>query len=222
MANCLSIDGNKYYLILVDHFSRYTWMYPLKHKSNVKDTFIAFTALVENRFQTKIGMLFFENGGEYIAIRHYLSTHGIFHLTSPPQTPEHNGLSERKHRHVVETGLTLISTSSIAKEYWSYAFSTAVYLINRLPTPVISLQSPFQKLFGTPPNYDRLHVFGCLCFSWLRPYTRHKLEDLSLVCLCWLLHDSERLLLSPCLLWQNLHVSTCSICRECVPIFLLH
>ena len=51
-----------------------------------------------------------------------------------------------------------------------------------MPTPVLSLQSPFQKLFGSEPNYQRLRVFGCLCFPWLRPYTRNKLEERSKRC----------------------------------------
>lgn len=137
---------------------------------------------MENKFQTKIGTLFSDNGGEFIALRSFLATNGITHLTSPPHTPEHNGLSERKHRHIVETGLTLLSTASIPKEYWTFAFTTAVYLINRLPTPVLSLQSPFHKLFGVTPNYEKLKVFGCLCFPWLRPYTNHKLQDRSQRC----------------------------------------
>ncbi|KAG7586548.1 Zinc finger CCHC-type [Arabidopsis thaliana x Arabidopsis arenosa] len=177
-----SVDNHKYYLVLVDHFTRYTWLYPLLRKSDVKSVFTAFKALVENKFQNQIGTLFSDNGGEFVALRSFLSNAGITHLTSPPHTPEHNGLAERKHRHIVETGLTLMSTASVPKEYWSYAFSTAVYLINRMPTPLLSMQSPFQKLFGSPPNYEKLRVFGCLCFPWLRPYTRHKLEDRSQRC----------------------------------------
>lgn len=178
----ISFDNFKYYLVLVDHFSRYTWLYPLQKKSQVKEVFISFKSLVENKFQTKIGTLFSENGGEFIALRGFLSDNGITHLTSPPHTPEHNGLAERKHRHVVETGLTLLSTASIPKEYWTFAFTTVIYLINRLLTPVLSLQSPFQKLFCTTPNYEKLRVFGCLCFPWLRPYTSLKLQDRSQRC----------------------------------------
>ncbi|CAA7032774.1 unnamed protein product [Microthlaspi erraticum] len=178
----LSHDNFKYYVIFVDHFTRYTWLYPLKQKSQVKQTFIAFKSLVENRFQHKIGTLFSDKGGEYVALREYLSTHGISHLTSPPHTPEHNGMSERKHHHVVEMGMTLMSTASVPKQYWPYAFAAAVYLINRLPFPVIELCSPFQKLFGVAPNYDKLRVFGCACYPWLKPYNRHKLEDKSLRC----------------------------------------
>ncbi|KAG7565206.1 Integrase catalytic core [Arabidopsis suecica] len=178
----MSIDNSKYYLIFVDHFTRYTWFYPLKQKSQVKEVFIAFKALVENHFNTRIDTLFSDNGGEFVALRSYLQSCGISHLTSPPHTPEHNGVAERKHRHIVETGLTLMSTASLPKEFWTYAFATAVYLINRLPTPVLHHHSPYHKLFGVAPNYEKLRIFGCRCFPWLRPYTTHKMDDRSKEC----------------------------------------
>jgi len=177
-----SVDNFKYYLILVDHYTRYTWLYPLKQKSQVRETFVAFKALVENRFQTKIRTLYSDNGGEFIALRQFLLTHGISHLTSLPHTPEHNGIAERKHRHILETGLTLLTQASIPTSYWTYAFGTAVYLINRLPSSVLNNESPYSKLFKTSPNYLKLRVFGCSCFPWLRPYTNHKLERRSQPC----------------------------------------
>lgn len=141
-----SVDNYKYYLIFVDHYTCYTWLYPLKQKSQVKSIFITFKTLTENRFQTTIGTLYSDNGREFMALREYLANNRISHLTTPPYTPEHNDLSKRKHRHIVETGLT---TASVSKIYWPFAFSTAVYLINRLPTPVLHLQSSFKKLFVT-------------------------------------------------------------------------
>lgn len=114
----MSMDSYKYYLVIVDHFTRYTWLYPLKQKSEVKEVFVAFKALVENRFQCRIRTLYSDNGGEFVAMRSFLTTHGISHLTTPPHTPEHNGISERKHRHIVETGLTLLSHASVPKSYW--------------------------------------------------------------------------------------------------------
>ncbi|CAE6075150.1 unnamed protein product [Arabidopsis arenosa] len=178
----VSVDNFKYYLILVDHFTRYTWLYPLKQKSQVKDVFVAFKALVENRFQCRIRTLYSDNGGEFIGLRPFLVANGISHLTSPPHTPEHNGISERKHRHVVETGLTLLGHASVPRSYWTYAFATAVYLINRMPTDVLQGVSPYAKLFQQPPNYLKLRVFGCLCFPWIRPYTTNKLENRSTPC----------------------------------------
>ena len=179
----LSTQNFKYYLLLVDHFTRYSWLFPLKAKSDVKEIFIKFKPLVETKFQTKIQTLYSDNGGDYLDLRQFLSTHGITHLTTPPHTPEHNGLSERKHRHVVETGLSLLCSANMPLPYWPLAFATAVFLINRLPTPVLSNLSPYQSLFNLTPNYQKLRTFGCLCFPWLRPYVPNKLENRSTPCI---------------------------------------
>lgn len=68
------------------------------------------------------------------------------------------------------------------RAYWTYALTTAVYLINRMPTPVLSNKSRFECLFMQTPNYLKLRIFGCLCFPWLRPYTSHKLDSRSTPC----------------------------------------
>ncbi|RVW52539.1 Retrovirus-related Pol polyprotein from transposon RE2 [Vitis vinifera] len=105
----------------------------------------------EKHFNQNIHTLYSDNGGEYISLSNFLALHGISHLTTPPHTPEHNGFSERRHLHIVETGLTLLSHASIHLPYWSNAFATAVYLINRMPTPTLNLLSPYEKIFALVP-----------------------------------------------------------------------
>lgn len=51
-----------------------------------------------------------------------------------------------------------------------------------MPTKVLSMDSPYIRLFGATPNYTKLRVFGCLCYPWLRPYTTNKLEPRSTPC----------------------------------------
>ena len=65
--------------------------------------------------------------------------------------------------------------------FWVEAFSTAIYLINRLPIFGISI-SPWALLFKQPPDYSKLKVFGCHCFPWLQPYAHSKLEAKSKSC----------------------------------------
>lgn len=125
-------------------------------------TFVAFKALVENFHKTKIVTLYTNNGGEFISLRPFLSSNGITHLTTPPHTPEHNGNSERRHCHVVDTGLALLHHASMPLTYWSYAMTTATYLINRLPKIDLSMTSSFEKLLNHPPNISILRVFGYL------------------------------------------------------------
>jgi len=107
---------------------------------------------------------------------------GIDHFVSCPHTPEQNGIAERKHRHIVETGLTLLAQASMPQRFWDDAFFSGIYLINRLPSSVLNFTSPFEKLFHRQPNYNMLRIFGCQCFPNLRPYTKHKLEFRSQPC----------------------------------------
>ncbi|WOG93565.1 hypothetical protein DCAR_0312851 [Daucus carota subsp. sativus] len=139
--------------------------------------------MVEHFFKFPIISVYSDNGGEYIALNKLFQECGISHFTTPPHTPEHNGSAERKHRHVTETGLTLLQHAGLPLSYWSHAFQTATYLINRMPTPILSNRSPYEILFHQPPNYTRLKIFGCLCYPWLRPYSTSKLQPKSTPCL---------------------------------------
>ncbi|CAI0429485.1 unnamed protein product, partial [Linum tenue] len=82
-----SIDGYSYYLVIVDHFTRYTWIYPLKRKSDVLSVFIAFKTLIENFFSTTIRRLYTDGGGEFLKLKPALVQNGIAHLLTPPYTP---------------------------------------------------------------------------------------------------------------------------------------
>ena len=93
--------------------------------------------MVENQLQTTIKCIQSDNGGEFLAFKPYLETHGILHQFSCPHTPQQNGRAERKIRHLVETGLALMAQSFLPSKYWTYAFQTAVYLINLLPAKLL-------------------------------------------------------------------------------------
>lgn len=73
---------------------------------------------------------------------------GISHHVSCPHAHQQNGAAERKHRHIVEVGLALLSCASMPLKFWDEAFLTATYLINRLPSAVINFTTPLERLFG--------------------------------------------------------------------------
>ena len=177
-----SFDGFHYCVIFVDHYAKSIWLYPLCRKLDVHSTFVTFKQLVENYFTTTIKTLDTDNESKFLALQSFLMTHGITHLTTPPHTSKHNGYSERWHWHIVEMGLTLLHQVSIPLTLWPYAFTTSVYLINRMPKVGISLGSSFEKLFNKALDPSKLHVFGCLCFPWLRPFPSHKLDPKSNPC----------------------------------------
>jgi hypothetical protein len=113
----------------------------------------------------------------------FLLHHGIVFRKSCPYFSPQNGLAERKLRHILETGLTLLAHAHLSNKYWVDSFLTAVYTINRLPTATLHNVSPYEKLYYKSPDYQRLRVFGCLCYPLLRPYGLHKLEYRSKPCI---------------------------------------
>jgi hypothetical protein len=155
--------------------------YPINH---VFPCFVKFKCLVENFFSTKIKQFQRDGGGEFISknFQSFFSHHGIFHRITCPYTSQQNGIAERKRRHIVETELSLHAHSHLPSTYWVEAFSTAIYLINRLPTPTLKWSVPYTLLFNKAPDFSQLRVFGCACYP-LRPYNRHKPEFRSKKCI---------------------------------------
>ena len=131
--------------------------------------FQTFRPLVVNFFKTKIISLYTDGGSEYKNVQSYLQQNGIEDSVSSTYTPQRVAIAERRHRHIVEIAKTLLHEASLLPDLWSFAFHDVVYLINRLPTPILHNVSPFQQLFGKLPNYANLKIFGCLCFHGLIP-----------------------------------------------------
>lgn len=131
-----------YYVIFIYHYSKYVWLYPMKNKYNVSLIFPVFKSIVEKRLKSSIITLYFDNGGKYIKLLSFLQKHDITHLTTPPYTPEHNGLSELKHRYLVKTKYCLLHHATLPLQFWCYSLQTTTIIINRLPTPSFKMQTP--------------------------------------------------------------------------------
>ena len=180
-----SINGYKYYILFVDHYSRFSWLYLLKSKSEAFTKSVHFNAMVANQFSLNIKTFRSDDGGEFTSneFKTCLSNHGIAHHISYPYTPQQNGVVERKHRHIIETAIALLSQASLSYSFWTFAVQTAISLINVLPTSVLDWQSPWSTLYSTSPDVSQFKVFGCACYPNLRPYTAHKLEPRTRECL---------------------------------------
>jgi hypothetical protein len=178
----MSIGRHHYYVSFIDDYSKFTWIYLLKRKSDVFTAFSNFQKLVERKFDRKILTVQSDWGGEYVKLNSFFQTQGISHHVSCPHAHQQNGAAERKHRHIVEVGLALLAHASVPLKYWDQAFLTATYLINMLPSKVINHDTPVHRLLDTTPNYSSLRVFGCACWPNLRPYNKHKLAFRSKRC----------------------------------------
>jgi hypothetical protein len=91
-------------------------------------------------------------------------------------------VAERKHRHIVESALSMLHDTQIPLSLWTEAFHTAVYVINRLPMRLLNNLTPYFVLFGTQPQYSQLRVFGCVCYVHIDSSQRNKFQDKACRC----------------------------------------
>ncbi|KAG8492721.1 hypothetical protein CXB51_010467 [Gossypium anomalum] len=178
----ITSEGHSYYISFVDAYSRYTWLYLIKNKSEALAKFLHLYKFIEVQFGCKVKVLQTNWGGEFRSFPQVLSQLGIHHRLSCPHTSEQNGLVERKHRHIVDIDMTLLAQAKVPMHLWVHAFTSPVHLINRLPTSVLDGKCPYELLHKSLPNYMHLRVFGCRCYPYLRPFNNHKLQFRSKPC----------------------------------------
>ena len=159
----VSVGRNNFNVNFIDDFSKFTWVYLLKHKSKVFKCFHEFQNMVERLFDKKILVVQTDWGGEYQKLNTFFPRVGSIHQVSYPYAHQQNGSAERKHRHIVETGLTLLAQASMPLKFWDEAFLTATFLINRMPSKVIDNQTPLECLLHQQLDYSTLRTFGCAC-----------------------------------------------------------
>jgi histone deacetylase 1/2 len=158
-----SVGQNNYYVSFIDDFSKFTWLYFLQHKSEVFQRFHDFQNLVERLFNRKIVVVQTDWGGEYQRLNSLFQRIGISHHVSCPHAHQQNGSAERKYRHIVEVGLSLLAHASMPLKFCDETFLTTVHLINRLPSRVINQDTPFERLFFNSSDYSSLRIFVCAC-----------------------------------------------------------
>jgi transposase InsO family protein len=186
-----SYNHFKYFVTFIDDFSRTTWVYLLKGKNEVFLCFKDFFTFVENQFNAKIKIFRSDNGTEYVnkTFLEFFKSKGILHQTTCINTPEQNGVSERKNRHLLEVTRSLLFQNNVPKIYWSDAVLTATYLINRLPSARLKNMSPLEILKGRKINLDHIRVFGCTYFLHIK---RHDKLDKNSVKTIFLGYSSEK------------------------------
>jgi hypothetical protein len=138
-----SVRRKNYYVSFIFYYSKFTWIYLLKHKSEVFEKFYLFQQHVERLLNRKIIVMQTDWGGEYQKLNSFFAHIGISHLVSCPHTHQQNGVAEREHRHIVEFGLSLLSHASMPQKFWDESYHTAVFLINHLPSVLSICKHPW-------------------------------------------------------------------------------
>ena len=157
-----SHGGNKYFITFIDDFSRKTWVYFLKYKSEACGVFKSFKTYVEKQSGYLIKTLRTDRGTEFTVCDNFLVDHGIKHQMTARYTPQQNGVAERKNRTVMDMVRSMMKAKDMPKEFWAEAVACAVYVLNRCSSRSIKKQTPYEIWSGNKPNISYLRVFGCV------------------------------------------------------------
>ena len=125
-----SLSGCEYYLTFIDEYSRKTWIYFLKAKSEVFTRFQEFRALVEDQSRKRMKVLWSDNGGEYSSRQFvdFCAQHGIRRQMTVPYNPQQNGVAERKNRAIIGAARSMLHDHIFSLYLWAQTCDTAFYL----------------------------------------------------------------------------------------------
>jgi transposase InsO family protein len=173
-----------YFITFIDDHTRFAVLYAIRHKSEAFQCFLAYKAYAENATGKRLRCLRSDGGGEYHSgeFTAYLRTNGITRQTTPPHTPEHNGVAERANRTLVESAKCMMHTAGLPPTYWAWALATAAFLRNRSPTRALHRKTPYEAWTGNKPSLAGLRVFGCLAYVHIPKANRSKLDYKARVC----------------------------------------
>ena len=147
----------------------------MKTKFETREHLKTFISYVETQLDTKIKVIRSDNGFEF-NMPSFFNSKGIIHQTTCVETPEQNGIVERKHQHLLNVTRSLLFQTKLSKQFWSYTLINATFLINNIPTPILKNSTPYEKLHNKMYNISSLKVFGCLCFAQTLSAKRSKFD----------------------------------------------
>jgi hypothetical protein len=177
-------------VIFVDDYSRFTWIYMLKHRYDLVPIFQTFHKMIQTQFSRTIKVFQLDNAQEYHdkSFLSILDSNGTFPYYFCPYTSQQNGRAERKLRHTLDVLRILLIFASVPERFLGEAALTTIYTINCIPSPTTHKKSPFELLYDKLPDYSSLRGFSCVCFVSLPSHELNKLEPWSRLC-CFHCYD---------------------------------
>ena len=129
-------------------------MHLLKEKSEVAKIFKNFYSMVHTQFNKKIQIFWSDNGREFFnsTLEQFFLKKDIVHQSSCTNTPQQNGIVERKNRYLLKIARALLFATNVPHYLWGEAILTATHLINRMPSKILNFKTflhIFTKIFPT-------------------------------------------------------------------------
>ncbi|KAD5803413.1 hypothetical protein E3N88_14773 [Mikania micrantha] len=177
---CLA--GSKYFMLIVDDFTKYMWCHLLKSKDQALEAFKVFKGKVENKYDLKLKTLRSDRGGEFTShdFNDYCAKEGVERQVTAPYSPQQNGSVERRNRSILNMTRSMMNAMKLPQDLWAESVRHSVYLLNRLYTKPLVNKTPYEVLKGRKPNLQDVKVFGCVGYVKVTKPGLKKLEDRSI------------------------------------------
>ncbi|KAJ9542728.1 hypothetical protein OSB04_029234 [Centaurea solstitialis] len=165
-VNVQSIAGKKYTLVIVDEYSRYTWVFFLRSKSDAPEEIILFVRKMERLNNLTVRSIRSDHGTEFknSTLETFFDQKGISQNFSSVRTPQQNGVAERRNRTLIEAARSMLSEANLATQFWAEAVNTACYTQNRSLIVKRFRRTPYELFRNKKPSIEHLHIFGCVCY----------------------------------------------------------
>ena len=177
-----SLYGNKYFISILDDYTRFGWVLFIKSKDQVFTEFEKWYNSIKNIFGKTIKHLRTDNGTEFTnnKILEFCNQNGIIHEFSVPYDPQQNGKIERLHGSLLPNARAMLEDAQLNHVFWEDAINIANYIFNRMPHKGIDNKIPYELLYNEQVDYNKFKVFGCQAFFYVPKQFRKKLSNSTL------------------------------------------
>ncbi|GJR27260.1 retrovirus-related pol polyprotein from transposon TNT 1-94 [Tanacetum coccineum] len=161
-----TINGMKYILVIVDDYSRFTWVKFLRSKDETSEFVIKFLKQIQAGLNKTVRYIRTDNGIEFLNkdLTEYYERVSIFHQKTVPRTPQQNGVVERQNRTLVEAARIMLIFSKALMFLWARDISTACYTQNRSLIHTRHNKTLYELVHDKNPDLTFIRVFSALCY----------------------------------------------------------
>ncbi|KAK2372230.1 putative mitochondrial protein [Trifolium repens] len=176
-----SLGGKRYVLVVVDDFSRYTWVNFIREKSDAFDVFKELCIQIQREKGSNVVRIRSDHGREFENSKFddFCAAEGIKHEYSSPITPQQNGIVERKNRTIQESARVMLHAKNVPYHFWAEAMNTACYVHNRVTLRKGTTFTLYELWKDRKPTVKHFHIFGSECFILADREPRRKLDPKS-------------------------------------------
>ena len=176
-----SLGGKRYAYVVVDDFSRFTWVNFIREKSDTFEVFKELSLRLQREKDCVIKRIRSDHGREFENSRftEFCTSEGITHEFSAAITPQQNGIVERKNRTLQEAARVMLHAKELPYNLWAEAMNTACYIHNRVTLRRGTPTTLYEIWKGRKPTVKHFHIFGSPCYILADREQRRKMDPKS-------------------------------------------